>query len=75
MITVSSVASAKPGNLGALYAAANSGTAGAYSNANFASGDTVTLQVAVTGTNGAGTATATSAPTRRIEDPDPSPGA
>ncbi len=62
-ITVSSVASAKAGNLGALYAAANSGTAGAYSNANFASGDTVTLQVALTPAGGSATNYTTNAVT------------
>ncbi len=62
-ITVSSVASAKAGSLGALYAAANSGTAGAYSNANFAAGDTVTLQVAVTPAGGAATNFTTNAVT------------
>jgi flagellin len=62
-ITVSSVASAKAGNLGALYAAANSGIAGAYSNANFASGDTVTLQVALTPAGGSATNYTTNAVT------------
>ncbi len=62
-ITVSSVASAKAGNLGALYAAANSGTAGAYTSANFAAGDTVTLQVAVTPAGGTATNYTTNAVT------------
>jgi flagellin len=62
-ITVSSVASAKAGNLGALYAAANSGTAGAYTAANFASGDTVTLQVALTPAGGSATNYTTNAVT------------
>jgi flagellin len=62
-ITVSSVASAKAGSLGALYAAANSGTAGAYSNTNFAAGDTVSLQVAVTPAGGSATNYTTNAVT------------
>ena len=62
-ITVSSVASAKAGNLGALYAAANSGTAGAYTAANFAAGDTVSLQVAVTPAGGTATNYTTNAVT------------
>ncbi len=62
-ITVSSVASAKAGNLGALYAAANSGTAGGYTAANFAAGDTVSLQVALTPAGGTATNYTTNAVT------------
>ncbi|MBS0580761.1 MAG: flagellin [Proteobacteria bacterium] len=62
-ITVSSVASAKAGNLGALYAAANSGTAGAYNAANFAAGDTATFQVALTPAGGSATNYTTNAVT------------
>jgi flagellin len=54
-ITVSSVASAKAGNLGSLYAGAltAAGTAGVYSNTHIANGDTITLGVTVTPTVGA----------------------
>jgi flagellin len=64
-ITVSSVASAKAGNLGALYAGALStgGTAGAYTAANFAAGDTATFQVAVTPAGGTATNYTTNAVT------------
>jgi flagellin len=58
-ITVASVASAKAGNLGALYTGAltAAGTAGAYNAGtalapNISNGDTVTLQVAVTPAGG-----------------------
>jgi len=69
-ITVSSVASAKAGNLGALYAGALStgGTAGAYAavngtTTNIANGDTVSFQVAVTA---AGATTATNYTTNAV---------
>jgi flagellin len=64
-ITVSSVASAKAGNLGALYAGALTagGTAGAYDATNFANGDTVTFQVAVTPAGGTATNVTTNAVT------------
>jgi flagellin len=64
-ITVSSVDSAKAGNLGALYAGALSagGTAGAYSATNITSGDTASFQVAVTA---AGATTATNYTTNAV---------
>ena len=69
-ITVSSVASAKAGNLGALYAGAlaTGGTAGAYAavnggTTNIANGDTASFQVAITA---AGAATATNYTTNAV---------
>jgi flagellin len=67
-ITVASVASAKAGNLGALYAGAltAAGTAGAYNAGtalapNISNGDTVTFQVAVTPAGGTATNVTTNA--------------
>ncbi len=67
-ITVASVASAKAGNLGALYAGAltAAGTAGAYNagtalTPNISNGDTVTFQVAVTPAGGTATNVTTNA--------------
>jgi flagellin len=67
-ITVASVASAKAGNLGALYTGALStgGTAGAYNAGtalapNISNGDTVTFQVAVTPAGGTATNVTTNA--------------
>jgi flagellin len=53
-ITVSSVPSASANSIGNLYASTVTG-AGTYSNTDIASGDTVTLQVAVTPAGGAAT--------------------
>jgi flagellin len=53
-ITVSSVASAKAGNLGNLYASTVT-TPGTYANTHISNGDTVTLQVAVTPAGGTAT--------------------
>jgi flagellin len=67
-ITVASVASAKAGNLGALYTGAltAAGTAGAYNAGtalapNISNGDTVTFQVAVTPAGGTATNVTTNA--------------
>jgi flagellin len=67
-ITVASVASAKAGNLGALYAGTltAAGTAGAYNAGtalapNISNGDTVTFQVAVTPAGGTATNVTTNA--------------
>ena len=64
-ITVSSVASAKAGNLGALYTGAltAAGTAGVYDNTNIANGDTATFQVVVTPAGGTATTVTTNAVT------------